>query len=90
MGEALEWLLVSGDDPESNLISAIGRAVSAGVRRAVLREALTLWEWNLSRVSEHFDMGHPSAVLRAIRDLGLDEEYAAHKRAARAAKRGAD
>lgn len=53
-------------------------ALAAG--RALLLETLTAEGWNLTGAAETLGMGNASAVLRAIRDHGLDREYEAARR----------
>lgn len=87
LGGAVEWVLMNLNEPGINVLSAVGKAISAGMRGAILREQMFLARWSLSHVSEWLEMGHPSAVLRAIRDLGLEPEYDAHKRETRVLRR---
>lgn len=46
-------------------------------QRGVLLAELKAQGWNLTATAEALDMGHPSAVLRSIKQLGLTEEYEA-------------
>lgn len=49
------------------------------VQRGMLLKALKDHDWNLSRVSDELGLGHPSAVLRSIKQLDLADEYEAAK-----------
>lgn len=75
--------LVEGEGAPSragNTLSAIGNLVSVAVRRALLREALYRNRWNLTAVGVEFGLGASGNVLRALRDLGLEDELHAARR----------
>lgn len=72
-GETLPWR-------GGNALSAVGNLVSVAVRRALLRDALDRNEWNLTAVGVELGLGGTGNVLRAIKDLGLDDELDAARR----------
>lgn len=53
-------------------------AIEAG--RALLLETLTAQGWNLSATAEALGVGTAGAVIRAIREHGLEPEYEAARR----------
>ena len=57
----------------------VGRRAAREAQRVALLGALVRERWNLSAVAESLAMGHPSNVLRAIRDVGLSAEYKSAK-----------
>lgn len=83
--DTLAELLGAADpaDLETNTLSWLGNRVSYHLRRALLLKTLEGAGWNLTVAAEQLHIGGASAVSRTIRDLGLNEEYAA------ARKRGA-
>jgi len=56
-------------------LTQAGEAAQRGLLLATLKEC----GWNLTATAEALEMGDPSAVLRSIKVLGLDEEYEAAK-----------
>lgn len=46
-------------------------------QRGVLLMELKAHGWNLTATAESLEMGHPSAVLRSIKQLDLTDEYEA-------------
>ena len=53
----------------------IGDAAKRAAQRAALLDELKAQDWNLSAVARSLGMGDASTVIRAIRKLGLDDEY---------------
>lgn len=67
---------VAPEDLETNTLSALGNLVSKALRRRVLLRELEAHRWNLAQVSTALRLGYGSApTLRAIKDMGLSEEY---------------
>jgi transcriptional regulator with GAF, ATPase, and Fis domain len=60
---------------ESPSFAEIGRKAARDAQRAALLGALIEQGWNLSAVGQSLGLGHPSNVLRAIKDVGLLKEY---------------
>ncbi len=81
--EAAALLLECGDwrDFGTNLLSALGNAISFATRRAILRDVLVANGWSLVAAARELKMGGSGSVVRLIRDLELGREYAAAKRA---------
>ena len=75
-------------DVERNALSAVGNLVSAAVRRDLLFKELESTGWNLSHTAERLRLGNTSHVLRAIRELGLVDEYEQAKREGRGQRGG--
>lgn len=68
--------------PEGRKKSKLTQAGEEGARaakRALLKKTLEALDWNLSATAEELEMGDASAVIRAIRDCGLEEAYEAAK-----------
>ncbi len=83
MPAALDALdaLASGDaDATSNsLLSAIGTAVSAAVRRAILLSVAEDLQWSPTRMAPVLGLNSGSDVLRAFKDLAPDALAAARR-----------
>jgi hypothetical protein len=59
---------------KSKLVQA-GDEAKRLAMRALLLETLVLCRWNLTATAEALEMGQSSAVLRAIREVGLEQHY---------------
>jgi transcriptional regulator with GAF, ATPase, and Fis domain len=59
----------------------IGRAAADAAQREALLSALNDAKWNLSETARTLSMGTPGAVIRAIKRLGLEAEYAGAREA---------
>jgi len=59
------------------LLTQAGEAAQRGLLLGTLKET----DWNLTAAAETLQMAGPSDVLRAIKVLGLSEEYDAAKAA---------
>lgn len=64
--------------PKSKLTLAAERA-ALEAKRALLLETLKEQGWNLTTVARALEMAGASDVLRAIKAVGLAEEYERHK-----------
>ncbi len=61
-------------------LTQIGDDAKKAVMRKALLAELRRQGWNLTRTAEALDILTASAVIRAIKDLGLDDEYEAARR----------
>ena len=65
---------VEGRRKKSKLTQVGDDAKRDAMRKALLAE-LKRQDWNLTHTATALDLMTPSAVIRAIHDLGLDDEY---------------
>lgn len=63
------------DLPEGTSFADAGREVARAAQRTLLLAQLESQAWNLSAVAKALGMGTASTVIRAIRSLGLQEQY---------------
>jgi len=66
--------------PADASFAEVGRAAAKAAQRETLLDALKANGWNLTHTSVALTLGGPSAVIRAIKSLGLDREYDAAKK----------
>lgn len=62
-----------------SLLSRTGDDAKRAAERALLAKTLRAHAWNLTHTAEALEMPGPSHVLRAIKDLGLLDDYEAAK-----------
>jgi len=58
-------------------LAEIGKDAQREAQRKALLAELRAQDWNLSAVARELGMGDASAVIRAIRKVGLESEYEA-------------
>lgn len=58
-------------------LTQIGDEAKKGAMRDALLAELKRQQWNLTRAAEALEMAGPSAVITALRDLDLGDEYEA-------------
>jgi transcriptional regulator with GAF, ATPase, and Fis domain len=60
-------------------LTAAGDRAKWETERALLLETLDAHGWNLTHTAEALAMGHPSAVLRALKHYDLRDAYEKHR-----------
>ena len=66
---------------KKSILTQVGDEAAREAKRTVLLAKLQECGWNLTRTGEALELGAASAVINAIRALGLEAEYeAARKR----------
>jgi transcriptional regulator with GAF, ATPase, and Fis domain len=65
-------------EPEAKpTLAEVGREAAQTAQRKVLLAELKRQDWNLTATARELGLSSASNVLRAIKQLGLDEEYKA-------------
>jgi hypothetical protein len=60
----------------TSTLALVGNLVANGIRRRMLLKELQATGWNLRHASDRLRLGYGTGnILRAIRDLGLSDEY---------------
>jgi hypothetical protein len=73
----------------ANLLATISASMTTRIRAALLLRCLERTNWNLTHAAQVLQMGtHPSVIIREIRTLGLDAEYARAQRGGRVFRSG--
>lgn len=60
---------------EPTTLAEIGRLAAKEAQRKALLAVLKRLDWNLTATAEALGLSNPSNVIRAVRALGLEEEY---------------
>lgn len=66
---------------KKSVLSRHGDEAKHAAERALLLKTLRHNAWNLTHTARELEMPGPSQVLRAIKDLGLSDEYDAARNA---------
>lgn len=75
MGAGVRAAKPEAEGRKKSKLTQVGDDAKLKAMRALLLEELVLHRWNLTATAESLEMGQPSAVLRAIREVGLEAHY---------------